>query len=457
MRTVTLRWTGGILALLVITMPAWTAQPEDARRTAFLGRPDGSDGLGSPSHEKDDKKPDAKKELDPKKMKDRVKEIAGSAEFLRSVPKHFATLKAVDMSKGQVTLLLEGEVLPKVWSLVPDGEVKITGWWGRLNDLTIGDHVWVWFKTDRKKQAVAISMMADEISEQDIHGEGVAVEFVTYEKNKSIHSFINVPAGKEKTRSLDFDRKRLGLQLDKINPLGKEVEPSKQAKGARKQLYYFQSADNKIRTFLDKAGLERLRENQKALMRKRWLEEGLPGTAAFVHTFSGEMDLILDHETMRWARSLQKGDKVTLRADPPIKALVKDVQPWRERTRIRLVVNSFDLADLSAGQRLNLLREAPSLEVDTSQLPPDIDRPRDKEERVEWFLASIYCTCGVRGDRCTGHFYTLASCNPNGCAMPNHMRKVVREYIAQNMNDRQIFQALLKEFGPSLLRPHLLP
>jgi hypothetical protein len=169
------------------------------------------------------------------------------------------------------------------------------------------------------------------------------------------------------------------------------------------------------------------------------------------------MDLILDHETMRWARSLQKGDKVTLRADPPIKALVKEVQPWRERTRLRLVVHSFDLADLSAGQRLHLLREAPSLEVDTSQLPPDIDRPRDKEERVEWFLASIYCTCGVRGDRCTGHFYTLASCNPNGCAMPNHMRKIVREYIAQNMNDRQIFQALLKEFGPSLLRPHLLP
>src|SRR5207249_2857058 len=161
----------------------------------------------------------------------------------------------------------------------------------------------------------------------------------------------------------------------------------------------------------------------KAKLRERWLKEGLPGTIGFVHVFSGEMDLLLDHETMRWARSLQTGDAVTLQADPPIKGLVKHVQPWRERTQVRLVVKSFDLAELSPGQRLHLLRQAPPVEVDGAKLPPDIDRPRaTKQERIEWFLASIYCTCGVAGDRCTGHFYTLASCNPNGCGMPNHMR-----------------------------------
>src|SRR5262249_47826616 len=111
-----------------------------------------------------------------KNLNDKVKEIAGSAEFLRDVPKHFATLKAVDPVKRQVTLLIEGEVLPKVWSLVPDAEVKVLGWWGRLDQLTFGDRVWAWFKTDRRKQAVAISMLADEISEQDIHGDGVTLE-----------------------------------------------------------------------------------------------------------------------------------------------------------------------------------------------------------------------------------------------------------------------------------------
>jgi hypothetical protein len=169
------------------------------------------------------------------------------------------------------------------------------------------------------------------------------------------------------------------------------------------------------------------------------------------------MDLILDHETMRWARSLSVGDKVTLRAEPPIKALVKNVQPWRERTQVRLVVHSFDLADLSAGQRLHLVRTPPAPEVDTAQLPPDVDRPGTKEERVEWFLASVYCTCQVKGDRCTGHFYSLASCNPNGCGMPNHMRRVLREKIDRGLTNRQIFDELLKEHGPLLLRPHLLP
>lgn len=374
--------------------------------------------------------PEGKKTTtDAKKLKQGVKEIAGSAEFLRSVPKHFATLKAVDPARGQVTLLLEGEVLEKVWSLVPDGEVKVFGWWGRLPDLAVGDRVWVWFKTDRKKQPVAISMIADETSQQDINGSGVSVETAD-------NSQIKVVPAKGNPRMLGTDKPWM--------PDGKGK-------------YYVQSAGKKARLILDDKEFEARRNAQKNSLRKRWADEGLPGTAAFVHVFSGEMDLILDHETMRWARSLQKGDKVTLRAEPPIPALVKEIQPWRERTLLRLVVHSLDLADLSSGQRLHLVRTPPSPDVDTAELPPDLDRPRTKQERVEWFMASIYCTCGVRGDRCTGHFYTLASCNPNACAMPNHMRKIVREYIEKDMNDRQIFQALLKEFGPTLLRPHLLP
>src|SRR5262245_24813489 len=88
-----------------------------------------------------DKKKDEPKSIDPKKLK----EVAGSAEFLRDVPKHFAILKAVDVKTNQVTIHQEGEAQPKTWSLVPDAEIKIMGWWGRLNDFTIGDRVWVWF------------------------------------------------------------------------------------------------------------------------------------------------------------------------------------------------------------------------------------------------------------------------------------------------------------------------
>jgi hypothetical protein len=373
---------------------------------------------------------------DPKKLNDQVKEIAGTAEFLRSVPKHFATLQAIDPARNQVTLLIEGEVLAKVWSLVPDAEVKVQGWWGRLGDFTAGDRVWAWFKTDRKKQPVAISMLADEISEQDLHGGPLTVKnVVAVTKGKGPPNTGEFVQGKGKSRFLNLGRYRPQVGYK----------------------WLVQSTNGTVRLMVTPAEFEKVREGQKSSNRQRWTKDGLPGTVSFVHIFSGEMDLMLDHEAMRWGRSLKVGDKVTLVADPPIKALVKKVQPWRERTQVRLVVHSFDLADLNAGQRIRLLRPAPPKEVETALFPPDLDQPRTKAERLEWFLASIYCTCGVRGSGCTGHFYTLASCNPNACGMPRHMRNIVREKIDQGLSDRRIMEDLLKEFGPNLLKPHLLP
>src|SRR5204863_513462 len=122
-----------------------------------------------------------------------------------------------------------------------------------------------------------------------------------------------------------------------------------------------------------------------------------------------------------------------------------------------LVARSQELADLKPGLRLALRMPAPPPEVENSRFPPDMDLPRSRAERIDWFLASIYCTCGVRGDVCTGHFYTLASCNPNGCGKPNQMRKRLAGLIDKGLSDREILQKLLKEEGPGLLQPHLLP
>ena len=57
-------------------------------------------------------------------------------------------------------------------------------------------------------------------------------------------------------------------------------------------------------------------------MRRRWAEEGLPGTVIFLH-LSGEMEFMLDHEAIRWGRSLKPGDKVKLQTTPPVPAVVK--------------------------------------------------------------------------------------------------------------------------------------
>ena len=94
-------------------------------------------------------------------------------------------------------------------------------------------------------------------------------------------------------------------------------------------------------------------------------------------------------------------------------------------------------------------------EIDDSPYPTDIDRTRTKAERVEWFLASMYCVCGVGNDICTGDFYTLASCNPNGCGAPNGTRKDIGKLIDEGKTDKQIWDDLVKISGPEMSRPHL--
>ena len=329
---------------------------------------------------------------------DKVKMIAGKSELLRLLPKPFGIVKAVDAKAGTVSLLFDGETVAKVWPVEPDAEVKVKGWWGRLEQLRVGSKVWVWLKLDRNKSPVSVVMIADQASASDIRFDPLAVP-------KPAPAFVEVPRG----------------------------------------------LDGEIITKLwDSA-------TQKKWLREKWLAEGLPGMLAFVHHFSGELDLMLDHEAIRWGRSLKPGDAVELSADPPIKAVVKSVQPWRERTQLRLVVGELQANDLKAGARMHLKMTAPPKQVDESPYPPDIGRERTKDERVEWFLASIYCSCRIGKDTCTGMFYTLASCNPNGCGMPNFTRDEIRDLIAKGKSDKEIWDALLADRGPLMLKPHLLP
>jgi hypothetical protein len=367
---------------------------------------------------------------EPKKVEAKVKEIAGVAEFLRGVPKHFAQLKAVDRENRRVTLLIEGDTVAKTWDLMPDAEVKFHGWWGRLEQFNLGDRVWVWFQTDRQKQPISVMMIADELSEQDIHD----VTWTALE----ISDMAKLHPSKGADRSLQFMSSTLN-------------------EGAKKgERAYFQSRGDKadlVRLILGVDAFEQHRSKQREWLAKRWTEQGLPGAVTFLHQLSGEMELMLDHEAMRWARSLKAGASITIDS---IKGVVREANPWRERTRVRLVVAALDQADMRVGQRIHMKMTPPSSAIQQSPLPPDIGLRKDRHERIEWFLASIYCTCLVRGNICTGHFYTLASCNPNGCGQPNMVRKQIGQYIDEGKSDEQIFDSLVKEYGPGLLKPHLL-
>ena len=329
-------------------------------------------------------------EMKPKQdVNGKVKMISGASEFLRLLPKPFGIIKAIDAKARTVSLLLDGEKLAKVWNVEPDAEVKIDGWWGRLDQLKAGDKVWVWLKLDRNKNPISVAMIADELSAAEIQFDALA-------KPKA-----------------------------KATP-------------------------NLTETLATKSPV------QKEWLRQKWIAEGLPGSLAFVHNFSGELDLLLDHEAMRWGRSLKAGDAVELQGDVPIKAVVKTAQAWRERTQLRLVVGELQASELKPGQRILVKMTTPPKEVDDSAYPSDIGRERTKDERVEWFLGNIYCSCRVGKETCTGMFYTLSSCNPNGCGMPNFTRDEIRDLIAKGKSDKDIWDSLLKDRGALMLKPHLL-
>jgi hypothetical protein len=351
-------WTLAPVESVVCKWFAWSAEYPD---TEVSGEKKPADGPRPPGDGKE-------------------KPIAGTAEFLRLLPKPFGVVKAIDAKGRTVSLLLDGEKTAKVWPVEPDAEVWVSGFWGRLEQFKPDDKVWVWLKLDRKKQPVAVAMLADAVSTADLRG-------------------------------------------------GKELDAAAEAK----------------------------RKEQREYLRTQWEQSGLPGTLTFHHVFSGELEVMLDHEGMRWGRSLKEGDKVELTADPPIKAVVKAVTPWRERTTVRLVVGELESSELKAGQRIGVKMKWPAKEVDESPYPPDLGRKRTADERVEWFLASMYCVCPVGKDTCTGHFYTLASCNPNGCGAPDATREEVRDLIGKGKSDKEIWDALLKDRGPLMTRPHLKP
>jgi hypothetical protein len=398
------------------------------------------------------------KEKPKEKKKEADKPPAGTADVLRKLPKKFARFLAADAKGPEVKLHVEGETEPKTWRVSPDAEIKVRGWWGRLEQFQPEQRVWVWFDLDRKQQPRGILMIADEISEQDIHGQPRVLQSVD-PKQRTVT--VKPPKGDAVTLKLapEISLSQAKEDFEFAVTIGNQKLSCAARGGDRVYVQSFgnPASGDMVRVILDADGLKATRRAQQDWLRERWRKEGLPGTVTFLHRLGGEMEIMLDHEAIRWGRYLKNGDNVTLAVPQPIAGRVISATPWRERTNLRLVVGGLDQADLALGQRLPVKVPEPPEAVQSADLPSDIGRPRSRSERVEWFLASVYCPCKIGGDGCTGMFYTLASCNTHGCALPNQFRNRIEGLIDQGLSDQQIYAELRKAHGPTLTMPHLLP
>ena len=377
---------------------------------------------------------------DHRPITDEKPEPAGPLGNLDVSVRHFAILKGIDLENQQITLQVEGESAPTVRALEPGAEVWCSGWWGRLDQFLVGDRVWVWYS--KSDEAKSISLLADELSEQEFYGPS-SVSMIDRQSIDSASVTLTMGRGGKPVN------RTIGL------PNADSIESLKV-----NDVLYYQTTETATRLALTSAEFEQSREIQMSELVKRWTNEGLPGTLVFRHEDQQQIELMLDHESMFWGRTLRGGDTLTLTLaqNMSMTVIVKQLRPWRERTQLLVQIASDIPSELPIGQRV-LVRLAT---VPTSLAPhdlPGLDQPRTAAERIDWLMSGIYCTCGMH-DMCAGHFYTLAACDAAGktpCGLAKRTHAEIIERIAQGLTDRQILEQLLKERGPKLLRPHMAP
>lgn len=323
-----------------------------------------------------DKKP-PKDPTDPKQI------VLDRSSFLRTAVKAYAVFLGADRAKGEVVLRKEGETEEKTFAIDPDAELRVNGFWGGFEDFVKGDRVWTWTRLDRESKPRAIIMIADEISEQDIHQIPYFLGSVDVEKREVVVR-RKLDGKNEQSRT---------LKAHASMALSEDVFAKPES------LVYVRTTGPELLAATDQAGVAALKEAQKARLEERWRKDGLPGTIGAFHPLVGEVEIVLDHEAIRWGRSIKVNDAVRLVLEKPVHGAVLEVRPWNERTRVMLAVNGRELAsDLGPGRRVRLGIPEPAAEVRASKIPPDAGRLKDASARAEWFLASTYCTCSIAGD-----------------------------------------------------------
>jgi len=371
-------------------------------------------------------------------------------EYLGYLPKMMARIESIDEKNRTVKLLLEGDKYVKTWPIAAEAEIWRHGYWGRLSQFHPKDRVWVWLNIDAEETPTSVAFLGDSLSQQYLNDVRWRVKKISESSGMGFESGSKIYDIKVKRGGIAHRIRRGGVQamFDTPGPpTGKEV---------------YLDVDNENSDFGSKIyeikEFDALRADQMHWLRKHWRDDGLPGTVMANDVIGGELEVRLDHEAMRWGRSLKPDDKVTVVGKVQLELKVASVAVDRQCTRLKLsTVREPDAGEFSRGQRVGVKMKWPAKEIDESPYPTDIDRKRTDDERIEWFLASIYCTCPVNENTCTGQFFTLASCNPGGCGAPKTTRAELRELIAKKFTDKQIWDSLLKDRSPLMARPHLLP
>jgi len=354
--------------------------------------------------------------------------------------KSAARIQTMDAQGNHLTLLTPDQSLIAL-DVTPQSEIYARGWWGELSDFLPGQHVYVMGQTNGSGR-MKVHALADEISIQ-----AMSEPFKLIEWNKTEQKLVlEGPASS----------RRLVLHTSPASP---GCVPESAQEGA---FYYVNSRqvgqDRLPIILLSQPSFERQRGDRQQAQLASVRNEGFSATVVENERTRQQLGVLVRRAESVFARTLRPSDKVIAsiagQKTGAHNFTVIEVVPDYSRTRIRMAADAETMKHFEPGQQVSIHIELPkSLDLEK---PCDLGRFTERQRRIDFFLSSIYCTCGMMGTSCAGHWNTLAACKLHGCGMPDLITRLVGEWIDNGKNDQQVLAALLDREGPLLLKQHQL-
>jgi len=310
-------------------------------------------------------------------------------------------------------------------------------------DFSPGQRVYLIALTDDKKEWTTAHAIADEVSIQ-----AMSRPFVLKQHDEHGHTllFADDKERKAPANLITDEQTRFAI----LNH--ESLKPGRP--------YYFnsrQQGDALIATeLLDAASFEADRCARLRDHRDQAAETGLLATVLETGEPNHRVALLVRRADAWFTRFLKINDRVVVRAADSQSAgnqfAVSDVRPDYARMRLQLEAGSSAMLQFKPGEEVRVLMKIP--EAFDPEVPPDLGRFSERQDRIDYFLSTIYCSCGMMGTSCAGHWNTLAACKLHGCGMPNLMTKLIGELIDNGKGDSEILAALIQREGRIVLRPH---
>lgn len=374
-----------------------------------------------------------------------AKLIAGERVDWDSLVKTFGRVIRVEPSLRQIVLQADSETQERVVPWTAQTEFYWHGGWGEGTNFVMGQRIYLMAYADTNKQWTAAHTVSDEMSLQ-----GMSRPYVLKHFDKELSRVVLTDElGRKAPVEANVDQRSI-LVSSTSEPLvaGQACYYNSRIKGEERV----------VMELLDGPSFQ----SERALRFERQLEavatNGLGGTILSMQTESNRLTLMIRRADAWIGRTLQVGDKGRLqlvgRADAPRRLTVMEVHPDYARLRVVVEVPANNLSQFQPGDEIRVLAKTPKI-LDP-MVPVDLGRFTTRQERTDYFLSSTYCTCGMMGTACAGHWNTLAACKIHGCGLPDLVTGLIHEWIAGGKTDAQILELLRQRHGELVLKQHRL-